>query len=150
MWYCTKIFLPNRPSMALRRNSPSCSKVFFQTLVLRLSWMEYQLPPNSLDSGAHRRPISALSLYYRYYHGVCSEELKSIIPPKALFTRNTWLALSCLRPASADTFNSYPAHNIPLFLFFSRWRGQPRPLEDAPFLRISFSHQYHKKKKKNH
>ena len=43
---------------------------------------------NSLDSLAHRRTVSALSLYYRYYHGVCSVELKSIIPPKALFTRN--------------------------------------------------------------
>ena len=44
---------------------------------------------NSLDSLAHRTTISALSLYYRYYHGVCSVELKSIIPPKAHFTRNT-------------------------------------------------------------
>ena len=44
---------------------------------------------NSLDSLAHRRTVSALSLYYRYYHGVCSVELKSIIPPNALFTRNT-------------------------------------------------------------
>ena len=44
---------------------------------------------NSLDSLAHRRAISALLLYYRYYHGACSFELKSIIPPKALFTRNT-------------------------------------------------------------
>ena len=42
----------------------------------------------SLDSLAHHRTISALSLYYRYYHGVCSVELKSIIPPKAVFTRN--------------------------------------------------------------
>ena len=37
----------------------------------------------------HRRTISALSLYYRYYHGFCSVELKLIILPKALFTRNT-------------------------------------------------------------
>ena len=44
---------------------------------------------NSLDSLAHRRTISALSLYYRYYQGVCSVEIKSIIPPKAVFTRNT-------------------------------------------------------------
>ena len=36
---------------------------------------------NSLDSLAHRRTISGLSLYYRYYHGVCSVEPKSIIPP---------------------------------------------------------------------
>ena len=47
-------------------------------------------PPltNSLDSLAYRRTISALSLYYRYYYSVCSVQLKSIIPPKALFTRN--------------------------------------------------------------
>ena len=44
---------------------------------------------DSLDSLAHRRTISALSLYYRYCHGVCSAELKIIIPPKAVFTRNT-------------------------------------------------------------
>ena len=44
---------------------------------------------DSLDSLAHRRTISTLSLYYRYYRGVCSVELKSIIPPKAVFTRNT-------------------------------------------------------------
>ena len=44
---------------------------------------------NSLDSLAHRRTISALSLYCRYYHSVCSVELKSIIHPKAAFTRNT-------------------------------------------------------------
>ena len=47
----------------------------------------------------------------------------------------------CLRSASTDTFNSYPAHKIPLF-FFSRWRGQSRPLGDAPFRCISFSHQF--------
>ena len=44
---------------------------------------------DSLDSLAHRRTISALSLYYRYFHGVCSVELKSIITPKTVFTRNT-------------------------------------------------------------
>ena len=35
----------------------------------------------------------------------------------------------------------------PLLFFFSRWRGQPRPLGDAPFWCISFSHQYHRKKR---
>ena len=39
---------------------------------------------NSLDSPANRRTISALSLCYRYFHGVCSVELKSIILPKEL------------------------------------------------------------------
>ena len=38
---------------------------------------------------AHRRSVSALSLFYRYYHGFCFDEIKSIIPPKASFARNT-------------------------------------------------------------
>ena len=150
---------------------------------------------NSLDSLANRRTISALSLYYRYCHGVCSlfsraeiNQLSSL-KPSLLETRGfrtlstpllsngikierallpTLLSLwppgtgthslppssprlipfSCLRPASSDTFNSYPAHKIPLFFFFSRWRSQSRHLGDAPFRCISFSHRFLKKKKK--
>ena len=41
-----------------------------------------------LDSLFHRRTFSALSLYYRYYHGMCSDKLELIIPPKALFLIN--------------------------------------------------------------
>ena len=44
---------------------------------------------DTLDSLAHRRSVSALFLFYRYYHGSCSDEIKSIIPPKASFRRNT-------------------------------------------------------------
>ena len=36
----------------------------------------------SLDSLGHRRSLSALSLFYRYYHGMCSDDLKSVILPK--------------------------------------------------------------------
>ena len=60
--------------------------------ILLPHWMQFRRDPaltNSLDSRPHRRTVSALSLNYRYYHGVCSVELKSIIPPKAPFTRNT-------------------------------------------------------------
>ena len=44
---------------------------------------------DTLDSLAHHRSVSALSLFYRYYHGFCSDEIKSIIPPKASSARNT-------------------------------------------------------------
>ena len=50
------------------------------------------IPRDSLDSLAHRINVSALSLYYRYYYGRCSDELKSIIPPKACFARSTRFA----------------------------------------------------------
>ena len=36
----------NKSLSASRRNSASCSTVFFQTAVLRLSSMEYHLPPS--------------------------------------------------------------------------------------------------------
>ena len=39
---------------------------------------------DSLDWLAHRRNVSALSLYYRYYHGRCSDELKSVISPQSV------------------------------------------------------------------
>ena len=39
---------------------------------------------DSLDSLAHRRNVSALSLYYRYYHGMCSGELVSNSPQSVL------------------------------------------------------------------
>ena len=41
---------------------------------------------DTLDSLAHRRSVSALSLFYRCF---CSDEIKSILPPKASFARNT-------------------------------------------------------------
>ena len=58
------------------------------------------------------------------------------------------ITFSCLRPASIDIFNSYPAHKIILFFFFSRWRGQSRPFGVAPSRCLSFSHRFHKRKKK--
>ena len=80
-----------------------------------------------IDSLAHRRNVSALSLYYRYYHGRCSDELKSVILPKACFPRNRRFADSqhsfavklekCRTTSFANTFvpmtsknwNSFPA-----------------------------------------
>ena len=49
-----------------------------------------------IDSLAHRRSVSALSQFYRYYHGMCSDELKSVIPPK-----------TCLVCSFADSQQSF-------------------------------------------
>ena len=51
-------------------------------------------PTESLDSLAHRINVPALSLFYKYYHGRCSNELKSVFPPKACFARSTRFAES--------------------------------------------------------
>ena len=36
---------------------------------------------SSLDSLSLRRKVSCLSLFYRYYHGYCSQELAGCVPP---------------------------------------------------------------------
>ena len=36
----------------------------------------------SFDSPVIRRSVSLLSLFHRFYHGMCSDKLKSIIPSK--------------------------------------------------------------------
>ena len=49
---------------------------------------------SNIQSLEHRRIVSVLSLFYRYYHGRCASELKSLIPPNATFARNTRFAHS--------------------------------------------------------
>ena len=39
----------------------------------------------SLEALARRRSVSAHSLFHRYYHGMCSDELKMVISSKACF-----------------------------------------------------------------
>ncbi len=43
----------------------------------------------NLDGLEHRRSVGDLSLFYRYYHGKCSEELARMIPPRVAPTRRT-------------------------------------------------------------
>jgi Reverse transcriptase (RNA-dependent DNA polymerase)/Endonuclease-reverse transcriptase len=44
---------------------------------------------DSLQSLTHRRAVAALCIFYRYYHGRCSEELAALVPPPAVFHRTT-------------------------------------------------------------
>ena len=46
-------------------------------------------PSPDSNSLAHRRNVSALSLFYRYYHDRCFDELKSVIRPKECLARST-------------------------------------------------------------
>ena len=47
---------------------------------------------SSLQTLSHRRKVASLSLFYRYYHGLCSQEIASLVPPKKIFQRCTRLA----------------------------------------------------------
>ena len=44
---------------------------------------------NSLQSLSHRRLVADLSIFYRYFHGHCSQEIKNIIPDPMRRVRTT-------------------------------------------------------------
>ena len=44
---------------------------------------------NSLQSRSHRRLVADLSIFYRYIHGHCSQEIKDIIPDPVRHVRTT-------------------------------------------------------------
>ncbi|XP_060522516.1 uncharacterized protein LOC132699684 [Cylas formicarius] len=51
----------------------------------------------SLQSLSHRRRVDDLSLFYRYFHGQCSDQRAELIPPRARFGRSTRQAVSAHR-----------------------------------------------------
>ncbi|MBM6549304.1 reverse transcriptase family protein [Streptococcus dysgalactiae subsp. equisimilis] len=44
---------------------------------------------STLQPLAHRRAVSSLSLFYRYYHGFCSSELAAVVPLPITFQRES-------------------------------------------------------------
>ena len=108
------------------------------------SWNQLSpLKPSLLETRGFRRLSTSVPSNWIKIERALSPTLLSLLTHSQPPSSPRLITLSWLRPASTDTFNSYPANNIPLFFFFSRWRGRPRPLEDAPFRCISFTHQYH-------
>lgn len=47
---------------------------------------------NSIDSLKHRRDVGCVALFYRYFHGRCSAEIRGLIPSVQLFSRTTRLS----------------------------------------------------------
>ena len=47
---------------------------------------------SSITSLGHRRNVSCIVLFYKYYFGKCSSGLSELIPPHQVFGRNTRLS----------------------------------------------------------
>jgi hypothetical protein len=94
---------------------------------------------NSLDSLSLRRTVGALTIFYRYYHGYCADELAARMPPPVRQTghrtrgataSHDWtVEISNQRIACYDTsffpavsrlWNSLPSHIFPRSLNFSK------------------------------
>jgi hypothetical protein len=56
---------------------------------------------DKLDSLEHRRNVGALTLFYRYFHGRCSAEISSIMPPVRVHPRATRQAINA-HPFAVD------------------------------------------------
>lgn len=50
---------------------------------------------SKLDSLSHRRAVSSLCLFYKYFHGHCSSELSDLVPPIKAFSRTTRYSSNC-------------------------------------------------------
>ena len=86
---------------------------------------------SNLQSLSHRRDVASLSLFYKYFHGCCSDELKSLIPALKSFKRVTRFSASahpftvqlpsCNKrfystsffPHTSDLWNSLPSSCFP-------------------------------------
>ena len=86
---------------------------------------------SNLQSLSHRRNVASLSLFYKYFHGCCSDELKSLTPALKSFKRVTRFSASahpftlqlpsCNKhfystsffPHTSDLWNSLPSSCFP-------------------------------------
>ena len=66
-----------RPGILL---SPSCYLELLDNLQKRTCTTVGALLAASLETLAHRRNLASLSLFYRYYFGICSSELAQLVP----------------------------------------------------------------------
>lgn len=64
---------------------------------------------DSLNSLALRRSVSTLYLFYKYYQGMCFDELKLTIVPKVFFVRSTQFA-DYQHPFAINCKNAEPLH----------------------------------------
>ena len=70
---------------------------------------------SSLQSLHHRRCVSALSLFYRYYFGKCSAELASSVPLPLVFARVTRAESLCNPFRVTISRNRTSAHSTSFF-----------------------------------
>ena len=52
---------------------------------------------STLQPLSHRRDVASISLFYRYFHGKCSTELHSLVPPLRVFRRQTRYSNDCAK-----------------------------------------------------
>ena len=60
----------------------------------------------TLQPLSHRRDVASLCLFYKYFHGNCSDELASLVPPVKVYGRQTRLAVRAHEFTVQEPFSS--------------------------------------------
>ena len=74
--------------------APACHLSLLDRIQQRATNLVGQDLVSSLEPLSVRRSVSSLSLFYRYFHGMCAERLSLVVPPVRTFTRSTRFAAS--------------------------------------------------------
>ena len=100
---------------------------------------------DKLPSLSHRRAVGDLSLFYRNFYGLCSNELNSIIPPVIVPSRQTWGA-SGLHPFAVTLKTSRTSHFDWTFVprVLRLWNGIPSHAFPSSPNRQTFKSRIHK------
>jgi hypothetical protein len=128
MEYCSHVWGGSQATRLLER---------IERRAMRLINSDYLC--RSLDSLSLRRTVGALTIFYRYYHGYCSEELAACIPPpvrptgyrtRQAVAMHEWCvqlpdpAIKCYDnsffPAVSRLWNSLPSYLFPRSPNFSK------------------------------
>ena len=88
---------------------------------------------SGLQSLSHRRNVASLSLFYRYYNGLCSDELSALVPPRKVFVRSTRSAakshlhtveIPSFFPRTSVLWNKMPSSCFPEQIDLNRFKSR--------------------------
>ena len=94
---------------------------------------------SNLQPLEHRRRVGMLSLFYRYYHGACSDELSSLIPPHRVTSRET-RSTTLIHPFAVDlkTMRTWRFHDSFLCKTARFWNDLPVSVFPSQFNPVLF------------
>ena len=81
----------------IRAGAPACHLSLLDRVQKRIVNLVGEELGSSLQPLSHRRSVTSLCLFYRYFHGKCATSVSDLVPPVGVFKRKTRLS-ACSHP----------------------------------------------------